>query len=275
VGSFVGPRLTSKNAVYRENLATAFPELGEAELESMLIQAWGRAGRVLAEYPHLERILTEDHRLQIDIREPIETYSNPDKPCVIVTAHLSNWEVVCTAMARMGIPNASLYTPPTNPWLDKLLADHRAALNCTLLPRDNSARHLMRALKSGRTAGVVMDRRIDEGEPIEFFGREKLSTTMPAKLALKFDCELIPVQVERLEDAHYRATFHTPVRPHNPEAGENEQAIDMTRQVHRQFEAWIRAHPEDWFCSKRLWPKVKMNASRTAGNSAGMDSYAA
>jgi len=275
VGSFIGPRMTRKHAIYRDNLAQAFPDLDDKALDELLHTAWGRAGRVLAEYPHLATILEDDARLQIDIREHIETYSNPDKPCVIVTAHQSNWEIVCTAMAKLGMPNASLYTPPTNPLLDKLLADHREALNCTLLPRDNSARPLMRALRGGRTAGLVMDRRIDEGEPIPFFGRDKLSTTMPAKLALKFNCEMVPVQVERVRDANYRVTFHPPVKPSNPDASENEQVIDMISQVHRQFEAWIRAHPEDWFCSKRLWPKVKMNASHTTGNPTGIDSYAA
>ena len=52
-------------------------------------------------------ILADDERLQIDIREPIITYSDPRKPCVIVTAHLSNWEIVCSAMAKLGMPNAA------------------------------------------------------------------------------------------------------------------------------------------------------------------------
>ena len=73
----------------------------------------------MTEYPHLDTILHEPERLQIDIREPIATYTDPSRPCVIVTAHLSNWEVVCSAMARLSIPNASLYSPPTNPLLDR------------------------------------------------------------------------------------------------------------------------------------------------------------
>ena len=275
VGSFIGPRLKRKQALYRENLATAFPQLSDRELEKLLHTAWGRAGRILAEYPHLAKIFSEDARLQIDILEPIETYSNPDRPCVVVTAHQSNWEVIGAAMARLGMPNATLYSPPTNPLLDRMLAESREALNCKLLPAENSARLLMRALKEGRTAAMVMDRRVDEGEPINFFDQEKLSTTLPAKLALKFNCELIPVQVERVKDAQYHVTFHPPVRASDPAASENEQAIDMIAQVHRQFESWIRAHPEDWFCSKRLWPKVKMNASNRTGDSAGVDTYAA
>lgn len=274
LGTWVGPKLKSKSAIYRENLAIAFPDLGEAQLNELVQRSWGRAGRVMAEYAHLETILKDAGRVQIDIREPIDTYSNPSIPCVIVTSHQSNWEVVCSAMASMSIPNASLYSPPSNPFLNRLLLKSRAALNCELLPRDNSVRPLMRALKQGRTAAMVMDRRVDEGHPIRFFGHDKLSTLMPAKLAIKFDCPLVPVQVERLQDARFKVTFHRPIHPCEPSADEDERAIDMITQVHAQFEAWAREKPTDWFCSKRLWPKGKLNKLKEAGPQAGTDSYA-
>jgi len=276
IGRWVGPKLKRKTAIFRGNLAQAFPELDDTQLDALVVQAWGQAGRVLAEYPHLETILGEDDRLQLEIREPIATYSDPTRPCVVVTAHQSNWEVVCSAMAKLGIPNASLYSPPTNPLLDQLLLESRQALNCQLLPRDNSARLLMRALKEGRTAAMVMDRRVEDGKPIQFFGREKTSTILPAKLALKNHCDLVPAQVIRLRDAHYRVIFHPPVRPADPQVDEAAQAIDMIQQVHLMFEAWIREHPADWFCSKRLWPKNTANTKpEVNGDDAGIDSYAA
>lgn len=275
VGAWIGPKLRKKSAIYRANMAMAFPELSATEIDQLVKRAWGRSGRVLAEYPHLATILAEDERLKIDIREPIETYKNPAKPCVIVTAHQSNWELVCSAMAKMNIPNASLYTPPSNPLLDHMLLESRRALNCTLLPRENSARHLMRAVKEGKTAAMVMDRRVDDGKPIQFFGHDKPSTILPARLALKFNCDLVPVQVERLHDAHFQVTFHAPIRPKESNLDETAQAIDMIQQVHHLFEDWIRQQPEDWFCSKRVWPKSRIEKIKEAGRDADTDSYAA
>mgnify|MGYP001828451828 FL=1 len=276
VGTWIGAAMSKKTAIFKENMRVAFPELSEREIELLVQRAWGRVGRVLAEYAHLETILRDPQRLVIDIREPITTYGNPEQPCVMVTAHLSNWEVVCSAMAKMGIPNASLYSPPSNPYLDKLLHEHRRALDCQLLPRDNSARGLMRAMKAGRTAGMVIDRRVDEGKPIRFFGRDKLSTLMPARLAMKFSCDMVPVQVERLQDAHFRVIFHPPIKPDPKCLDEETRALDMMQQVHKQFEDWIRAQPEDWFCSKRLWPTTgKIEQSEEAGDEADIDSYAA
>lgn len=258
VGAWIGPRLKRKSMIFKENMAVAFPGLEDAELDALVRRAWGRAGRILAEYPHLDTILTEPGRLELDIREEIETYHNPSRPCVVVSAHQSNWEIAASALAKLGIPNASLYSPPTNPLLDRMLHESRRALNCALLPRENSTRLLVRALKEGRSVGIVMDRRVDDGKPVPFFGRDKLSTIMPAWLALKYGCDLVPLKVERLQDARYRATLYPPVRPVDPQADLTEQAIDMTRQLHRQFEEWIRQNPQDWFCSKRLWPKGKI-----------------
>ena len=251
VGRFIGRRMKRKSEILRKNFEVALPEKSEAEIDALVLEAWGRAGCVLAEY------LRDEGRLQIEIREPVAAYNGGKAPAVFVSAHLCNWEVVCSALARMGIPNASLYAPATNPYLDRMLADSRERLNCELLARDNSARLLMRALKTGRSAGLVCDRRTEFGTPVKFFGKDKLSSILPAKLALKFDCPLVPVQVKRIGVASYRLIFHPPITPRDTSASEDDQALDMIQQLHGQFEEWIREEPADWLCSKRLWWKKK------------------
>ncbi|MFV8817808.1 lysophospholipid acyltransferase family protein [Haliea sp. E17] len=264
VGRWIGPRLRKKSKIFRANLAVAFPEKSAAELAELERRAWGQAGRVLAEYTHLEELYRDHERMQLEILEPVETYRHPEVPAVFVGAHLSNWEIMAAAIARMGIPFASLYSPPTNPLLDRMLRDSRQALNCELLPRDNSTRALLRCLHDGRSVGMVIDRRVDEGSPVPFFGADKLSTLVPARLALKHGCDMVPVRVLRLGGARFRVLFYPPVRPADAAADAAEQAGDMTRQVHRLFEEWIHEQPEDWFCSKRMWAKRKIAPPESA-----------
>jgi KDO2-lipid IV(A) lauroyltransferase len=45
------------------------------------------------------------------------------------------------------------------------------------------------------------------------------------------------------------------VRATNPGACKDDQAVDMMRQLNELFEDWIRQQPEDWYCTKRIWPK--------------------
>ncbi len=277
VGGIIGPLMRRKTAIFEENFRIAFPEKSPEEISQLVRASWRNAGRVLGEYPHLGALLREDQgeRLEVVVRDPERTFSNSGKPAVVVGAHLGNWEVNALGMARLGIASACLYSPPVNPWLDRMLLESRAALNCELLPRDNSTRLLVKALNKGRTVAMVMDRRVDEGKPVPFFGRDKLTTIVPARLALKFKCDLIPSQVERLEGARFRVTFHPPVVPTNPDDCMTDQATDMIRQVHQLFESWIHQHPEEWFCSKRLWPKRPDNAAQPAVIETENDSHAA
>jgi KDO2-lipid IV(A) lauroyltransferase len=109
-------------------------------------------------------------------------------------------------------------------------------------------------MKTAGTMGIIIDRRVDEGKHLAFFGESKDTGTMPAKVALRFDCDLVPAQVERIKGARFWDLFSPPVRPGNPKG---EQAIDITRQVDQICETWIRKNPADWFCATRLWPKIK------------------
>jgi KDO2-lipid IV(A) lauroyltransferase len=258
VGRVVGPRLHRKTEMFRENLSIAFPEKSATEIEALILQSWRSAGRILAEYPHLGRIFEsrDRERLHIERLDPALQVGAGCRPLVIVSAHQCNWELVCSAMGRLGIANASLYTPPSNPLLDRMLLESRGKLKCQLVPRDHAARVLMRSIKQGLSAGFVMERRVDDGKDVPFFGRDKPSTLLPARLALKFDIDLVPVRVERIRDAEFKVSFYPPVRPTDPTADETDKAVDMIRQVHEHFEEWIREQPQDWFCSKRIWPKL-------------------
>jgi KDO2-lipid IV(A) lauroyltransferase len=136
-----------------------------------------------------------------------------------------------------------------------MLMDSRSALGCRLVPRDSSMRALLRELKAGRSIGMIMDQRVDSGAPIPFFGIDKHTTLVPARLALKHGFDLVPVRTERLEGAHFRVTFYEPLRPDDPDADELEQARQVTAKINRAFEDWIRQRPADWWCAKRRWPK--------------------
>lgn len=252
----IGPLTGKKNDIIRSNLRHAFPDKSKAEIDTLVSRVWGGAGAVLLEFAHLHRLTDPANgRFQVDIRAPIDTYDNPQKPAIFVTAHVSNWELVASTITNFGVELICLYSPPNNPWLDQMLKKSRAALGCELLPRDVSMRPLVRAISEKRSVAMVVDRRVEGGELVPFFGCDKLSTTLPAKLALKHGCPLVPVEVKRLAGARFKVIFYPPVLPRRPDDTEDRQAFDMMAQVHGCFEQWIREAPGEWLCTKRIWPK--------------------
>lgn len=125
-------------------------------------------------------------------------------------------------------------------------------------------RPFVQALKQGRSVAMIMDRRIDQGTPIPFFGADKPSSTLAARLALKFGCPLVPVKIERRDGPRFRVTFLPPLQPAAPDADQEAQARDLTRQIHGHFEQWITERPGAWFCSKKSGPVLYFAAVRVA-----------
>jgi KDO2-lipid IV(A) lauroyltransferase len=224
----------------------------------MLIrESWGNVGAVLAEFPHLPDLARPDStgRLEIIIHGDSLVFQNKGKPAIFVAAHLANWEVPAAGIKRLGITVSGLYTPLQNPWLNRMLYRMRARIGCGLLPRDGGIRALVAELNQGHSVGLLVDQRVDSGEPVAFFGIDMNTTTTPARLALRYDCDLIPVQVERLRGFRFRVTFHEPVTASEGIPDNHRKILDMTLKINKLFEEWITSAPQDWLCSKRRWPK--------------------
>ncbi len=252
----IGPRL-AKHQKIKRNLAIAFPDLSPDAVEDLARRVWGNIGAVMCEYPHLQTICVReaDQRVIVVGHDNIKALQQAGEPVVFVSAHLANWEVVPPTGTLLGFPTMLVYTPLQNPWMDRMIRKVRRALGEELVTREQAMRPLMQHLKRGGAVGLLVDQRVDSGEPVPFFGKDMATTVMPARLALKFGCALVPVRVERLQGARFRVTFHEPIRPDDDAADEQEQVLQMTRKVNALFESWIREHPDQWMCSKRRWPK--------------------
>ena len=254
--AFVGPH-HDKNRIIKRNLTLAFPDLSPSEVEGLARQVWANVGAVMSEYPHLETICVQeaDRRLEVVLHEEVESLRQAGKQAVFVSAHLANWEVSAAAIVRQGFPMMVVYTPLQNPWMDRLLARMRRPLGVKLASRDGALRPLVQHLKQRGSVGLLVDQRVDSGEPLPFFGRDMWTSLMPARLALKFGCPLVPAKVERLNGARFRVILQRPIQPDGDITDEQEQARAMTGQLNALFESWIREQPDQWLCSKRRWPK--------------------
>ncbi len=252
----IGPRL-GKSAHIQRNLMLAFPALGKRGRAVLLREVWGNAGAVLGEYPHFQAICHDDFDGHFEFVEKwnLDDYRAGKRHGVFVTAHVGNWELPAAAARAQGIPITAIYAPSRNPFIDRMLRRRREALGCRLVSLAEGARPLVRELGEGRSVGLVVDARDDDGLPLPFFGLDKWTTLAPARLALRFGCDLVPVRVERLGDARFRLTVYEPVRPDLALGSDKDQAIHMMRHVNRLFEQWIREQPQQWLCVKRAWPK--------------------
>ncbi len=194
-------------------------------------------------------------RLEIVNHCSSEVFRKDGKSAIFVAAHLSNWEVPAVVVVQLGIPVSGIYTPLQNPWLNRMLLKARAAIGCGLIPREGGLRILIQELGKGRSIGLLVDQRVDAGEPVPFFGHDMLTSTTPATLALRYDYDLIPIRVERTAPARFRVTLYPPVTVPERATDKHQRSVQMTYEINKLFEEWIRAQPHEWLCTKRRWAK--------------------
>src|SRR5215470_8808613 len=94
---------------------------------------------------------------------------------------------------------------------------------------------------------------MNDGIPVPFFGRLAMTAPALAVLALRLDCDVLPLRVERLDGARFRVTVFPPLPL--PRSGEpHADAAALMARVNATLEEWIRDRPEQWLWVHRRWP---------------------
>ena len=159
----------------------------------------------------------------------------------------------------------NVYRGLNNPWLDRLLGRYRAALGSRYHAKGaTAARAMVAALKRGDSVGILVDQKLNEGIALPFFGRDAMTSTAPAKLALRFRAPVLCIRLERLGGANFRLTVRPPLPL--PDSGDADADTEsVTRQINAVVEGWIRERPEQWLWLHRRWPREERATAPASG----------
>jgi KDO2-lipid IV(A) lauroyltransferase len=252
----VGPR-SDKAKKAHDNLAIAFPDRSEEWREQTTRQIFRHLGYSAAELIKLDQIWAErEQRIEFVIGPGAQAHMQSKRATIFVSAHIGAWQVAALVTKQFGFTINTIYAPESNPVMNELMLGLRRSFGERLIPADAGPRPLIRELNAGRSIIMALDTRPETGKLIPFFGREALTNTSVAGLALRTGAALVLGRAERLPNARYRVTVYAPLESPIPDAPIKEQAVAMTEIVHGYFEDWIRECPTQWVCLKRRWPKT-------------------
>ena len=252
----VGPH-GDKARKARINLAVAFPGASEEWREQTTRQIFRYLGISAAELIKLDQIWEQrEQRLEFVLQPLAREHIEAGAATVFVSAHVGAWQVTNFLALEKGLTTSTIYAPESNPVLAGIMLDLRKSLGVRLIASDAGVRPLMKELLAGNSVGIAMDTRLDTGKLVPFFGRDALTNTTAARLALRTGAALVPIRGERLPGGRFRITVYDPLTSQYPDATLNEQANALTARINNHFEEWIRESPEQWICLKRRWPKA-------------------
>ena len=251
----IGPRLGITKRAH-ENLHQALPALSADERDAIIRGMWDNLGRVIAEYPHLDKFRLFEKSKRIDGIDGgnILATRDPYKKYIFFSAHYGNWEIAIRTAAQAGFDVTGVYRAPNNPIVDRFMLWARGAEGGELVPKgDIAARKAFGALREGRALCMLVDQKMNDGIPVPFFGRDAMTAPALAVLALRYDCAVVPIRMRRLKGARFWMESEPPLAL--PKTGNNDaDRLALMTTVNAVVERWVREHPEQWLWLHRRWP---------------------
>jgi Kdo2-lipid IVA lauroyltransferase/acyltransferase len=245
VARMIGPHLgITKRA--DENLKRALPHLTAAERRQVIAGMWDNLGRVIAEYPHLGKFRLFDPKGRIEGIDAgnILATRDPAKKYIFFSAHYGNWEIAIRTAAQAGFEVTGVYRAPNNPIVDRFMLWARGAEGGELVPKgDIAAKKAFGALREGRALCMLVDQKMNDGIPVPFFGRDAMTAPALAVLALRYDCAVVPIRMERTNGARFRMISEPPLTLRKTGDNDADRRALMV-EVNAIVERWVREHPE-------------------------------
>ena len=178
-------------------------------------------------------------------------------PAIVVTAHLGNWEMLSQALAMRGYHAVIPYAPLHNAAADRLLRHLRRDIEQELVPRSMAGRTLMRALRDGRSIGLLLDQnaaRGHEGGFVDLFSLPVPAPSAVSRLARRSRAPIVPLFCVPTARGGYRVYSRPPRFAHDLCDSEDTTADTQIAQwIMNQIEEEIRRYPGLWFWTFRRW----------------------
>lgn len=246
IGRTIGPRLAASRKAYA-NVDRVYPEKSKEEKNNIVKGMWDNLGRVMMEYPHLKTI--GKNRTTIINIDDLKSYIG--KPVIFVSGHFANWECCPPAITlQLDYTPHPIYRAPNNPISDWLLNKARqVGGKLKPIPKSKSGmRSMVKVLSENNGIGLVIDQKYNEGIEAEFMGHPAMTSPIFAQLAQKFDCPIVPLHIERLNNApNFQITVMPPLKT-------TERSVEqIVEQSHDILESWVHKNPAQWLWLHRRW----------------------
>jgi len=239
------------------NLRASFPEASERALRRIARRSCRHLIMVGTEVLCLPRLMQFNSFLKYaDVDGCLEPllYVAGDAPCILVTGHFGNWEMVGYAMAAMGLAVTSVARPLDNPYLNDYVMRLRQRSGQKILMKSGVTEEALAELRRGRHLGFIADQ--DAGRRgffVDFFGRKASAYKSIAYLAMEQNIPIIVGGAYRVGDRfRYRMVVTDTIHPDEYPRGVD-GAMAITQRYTAAIERLVRHAPEQYLWVHRRW----------------------
>jgi len=245
---------SKRTPVAIDNIGKVIKGINDKEKERIIFKMWENFGRVIGEYPSLDKIRVIDNKKVkiINIRNLLNPLKK-NKNCLFFSAHLGNWELTSHALTENGFKINFIYRAPNNKYVDNLLRRIRFSYGVGLIKKGpEGARDCIKVLtKNGGNIGMLIDQKMNDGISTRFFNKDVMTASAIAKFALKFRCPIIPAFCIREFGTNFRIEYLEPITYKKIKSLSSEEKI--MNYLNKIVEKWIKKYPDQWIWIHNRW----------------------
>ncbi len=249
--SIIGPFFRSKKVI-NKNISFAFSKSDIEFRKNTINKMWKSYGKIFAEYSFIRyfRENKSEKFLEIKGQEILEKIRLSKEPVIFISGHFDNFELMAMHIEKSGIDIAAIYRPLNNYFLNPFMENIRKKYICRKQIKKgiSGTKEILKHFKSGTSIALMIDQRVTQGIKTLFFGNEASTTTIPAQFIKKFNCEIVPIYIERKNNENFIIEISKPLN------FDNDQTIEsITLKLNHLLEKMIIRNPHQWIWSHNRW----------------------
>jgi KDO2-lipid IV(A) lauroyltransferase len=207
--------------------------------------------------------------VRVENRQVLDQALARGNGCIVLTAHLGNWELGGVVLSQLGYPLWAVALPHKSKKVDKFFNFQRESKGLRVIPLGKAFIKCVNILKSNEVIALVGDRDFtkDGGIVVDFFGKPAYLPKGPAMISLMTGAPIIPAFMIRNKiHEGFTMRFEKPVdfnggeKPsaHNGKSSRirkvrDEEVKKLTQSCARVMEEYIKRFPEQWYMFKKFW----------------------
>lgn len=184
-----------------DTLGVAFPDMPEADRHEHALRAYEHLFVLGVEMCFTPRLVTPDtwpdHLRLGNLDRAVRPMLSG--PCVMITGHCGNWELLGYAMALLGFPFHALYRPLDLAPMDQWVRQTRGRRGLILVDKYGAMEQMPRLMAESRHVAFIADQNAgDRGLFVPFFNRLASTYKSIGLLALQYRAPIVCGQARRL-----------------------------------------------------------------------------
>ena len=245
----IGPMIKSKKII--EKNLTIFKKDGKPIKDDIIKLMWSNYGKTFIEYMFLKRFLKTSDHIKIKGEEILNDIISQKKQVIFVSGHFANFELMSMELTKRNVKLATIYRPLNNFFLNPLMEYLRKKYICKNQVQKGikGLKETISYIKKGFNIALMIDQRLSEGIKSKFFGEDALTTTLPAQLINRFNLEIVPIYIRRLNNNNFEMEIINPIS-FKKSLSTKQQITDRLNVL---IENLILRDPPQWIWTHNRW----------------------